>query len=48
MVRPFCFFLKENYKIYAESNCGVGGKKNVGAYSKFLSDKWRDLSDDQR
>ena len=40
--------LKKWSDLYAESNCGVGGKKNVGAYSKFLSDKWRDLTDDQR
>ena len=44
MVRPFCFFVKENYKDTVEKI----GNKNVGAYSKIISDKWRELTDDQR
>ncbi len=27
---------------------GLGGKSNVRTYSKILSDKWRELTDDQR
>jgi hypothetical protein len=36
--------MKENYKDTVEKI----GNKHVGAYSKIISDKWRELTDDQK
>ena len=48
MIRPYCFFLKENYKKTSETIGDIGGNKKASAFSKILSEKWKMLSDDQR
>ena len=41
MIRPFCYFVKDNFNKF-----GLG--KTSGEVSKILSEQWKNLPDDQK